>query len=58
MPRLTADATCHHDEPDGYMAWSQWAAKMARMHEQKRCPVCGLWKVWGPNKIAGAGDAQ
>ena len=38
---------CEHTPcPDGYLDWHAWAEKMAREHEQKPCPVCGLWKIW------------
>jgi hypothetical protein len=37
----------HDDvEPRGYVAWHEWAEEMSKTHVQKRCPGCGLFKIW------------
>lgn len=38
----------HDDGPRGYIAWHEWAAEKRKTHRQKRCPVCGLYKIWVP----------
>ena len=39
--------TCRHTPcPTGLTTWRLWAKKKAWTHQQQRCPVCGLWKVW------------
>lgn len=38
----------HTEAPDSYLAWQEWAAKMAETHEQEKCPGCGLFKIWRP----------
>lgn len=37
--------------PREYTTWLEWAEGMARTHRQKRCPVCGLWKLWVPKDL-------
>jgi hypothetical protein len=40
---------CHHTPcPASYLAWHDWAARMARTHRQLRCPTCGRWEIWVP----------
>jgi hypothetical protein len=36
----------HAPAPTGYLEWHAWADKKATTHRQRRCPGCGLWKVW------------
>lgn len=36
----------HTPQPEGYLAWHEWAEKKSRRHYQVRCPHCGLYKVW------------
>lgn len=38
----------HTPSPDGYLAWHDWAGKMARTHRQERCAGCGRWAIWVP----------
>lgn len=38
----------HPDMPEGYIARSEWARKMAKTHKQVQCLVCGLWGIWEP----------
>lgn len=38
-------------QPGGYLAWHDWAAKMARTHNQERCSGCGLFQIWVPRGI-------
>lgn len=46
--RSCPNAAQHTPEPDGYLGWHAWAAKMSRKHRQVRCPECGLWAIWVP----------
>lgn len=43
--------TCVHpyeeSEPNGYVAWHEWAPKYGKTHKQKRCPKCGIL-LWQP----------
>jgi hypothetical protein len=53
MSRKPAAQLCpneagHTPQPRGYVAWHEWAEKMAETHKQERCPSCGLWEVWVP----------
>lgn len=36
----------HTGAPAGYPAWHEWAQQLARTHKQRRCPGCGLFKLW------------
>lgn len=36
--------------PSDYTGWHEWAEKMGKTHVQKRCPKCGLWKIWIPKR--------
>lgn len=31
-------------EPQGYVAWHEWAEKKSKTHDQEQCPLCGLWR--------------
>jgi hypothetical protein len=42
------------EQPEGYVAWDEWAEKKSRTHHQERCPGCGRFSVW---KL-GAGDGE
>jgi hypothetical protein len=35
-------------EPEGYLAWHEWARRKNKTHRSTRCPGCGLYKVWKP----------
>lgn len=53
LAALPEEKGCPHADrhaiaPEGYIAWHSWAARMAKTHTQKRCPGCGLWKIWIP----------
>jgi hypothetical protein len=37
-------------EPEGYIEWHAWARKQGRTHKQKKCPGCGLFKIWVPRE--------
>lgn len=45
FPRL-----CHilrmKDEPDGYIAWHEWAEKKLKRFKQVKCKSCGLFHNW------------
>ena len=36
----------HTLQPEGYLAWHDWAEKMTKTHKQVRCPVCTLYEIW------------
>jgi hypothetical protein len=38
----------HAWQPEGYIAWHSWAADMAKTHDQRKCPGCGLYQIWEP----------
>lgn len=60
--RESPAATCRHcgrpgsgyrREPDGYVAWFDFAAAMTRKgYAQERCPGCGRFTVWVKQKVA------
>lgn len=41
-------ANHHPDEPEGYLAWFDWAKKMSVKHRQDKCPGCGRLAIWVP----------
>ena len=43
---VIVEPACFHIEPQGYLGWCFWAQKKAQTHRQRRCPTCGLWKIW------------
>lgn len=38
----------HTDQPEGYIAWHWWAAKMSQTHKQRKCKGCGQYVIWEP----------
>jgi hypothetical protein len=42
----------HTYGPSTAAAWREWAAEMARTHDNERCPDCGLWVIWRPRTQA------
>lgn len=48
------EAAQHTPAPVGYLAWHEWAGTMQRTHGQRKCPGCGLFKIWYPRTFAGA----
>ena len=40
------NASNHTPQPEGYLQWHAWAARMIKSHKQTKCPSCGLWKIW------------
>jgi len=51
-----AMSKCEHlhtpvpEESASYLGWHAWADKMSKAHNQKKCPACGLWKIWVPKQ--------
>jgi hypothetical protein len=52
---VSAAGSCRHcgrkgrfypAQPEGYVAWFDWAEKKGRTHEQHRCPGCGRLSIW------------
>jgi hypothetical protein len=37
---------------EGYIARQAWAEQMMKTHRQRRCPGCGLYKIWVPKEEA------
>lgn len=33
-------------EPQGYVAWMEWAEKKSRRYRQTQCPTCGRFSIW------------
>ncbi len=52
--RSTCPGRTNH-EPASYLAWHEWAARMAKSHTQHRCPGCGYWRVWRPRESSSTG---
>ncbi len=48
------NATAHEPQPTGYVAWHQWAGRMAQTHKQRKCDGCGLHNIWTPFRTAKA----
>jgi hypothetical protein len=42
----------HTPQPSGYLAWHDWARRMAKTHRQKRCKGCNLYAIWVPKTTA------
>jgi hypothetical protein len=36
--------------PDGYVERSEWAERRLKTHKQRKCPGCGLYRIWVPKK--------
>jgi hypothetical protein len=37
----------HTEQPAGYIQWHEWAEKRYEEgYRQKKCPGCGLYKIW------------
>lgn len=45
-------ACSHHtpNQPEGYLQWHSWAARMSKTHRQIRCEGCGLFQIWVPKQ--------
>ncbi len=38
---------CNHEkQPEGYIAWHEWAEKKAKTHRQIKCKHCGKFVIW------------
>lgn len=44
------NAAQHTPQPDGYLAWHEWADKKSKTHYQIKCPGCDLYAIWVPKK--------
>lgn len=38
-------------QPDGYIAWHEWAGRKSRTHHQIRCKGCGRYEIWIPGVV-------
>jgi hypothetical protein len=52
---VQGDAECpngdnHTECPGGYTDWHEWAARMHKTHTQRKCPGCGLYRIWVKRK--------
>lgn len=50
---------CPHFEdhtpcPEGYIQWHAWAGRMSKTHKARKCPGCGLYKIWEPKRPRGS----
>lgn len=32
--------------PQGYVAWHEWAERMAQRYDCEQCRNCGRWTIW------------
>lgn len=39
----------HTKQPEGYLAWHEWAEKKSKTHHQVKCDGCGLFAIWKKN---------
>lgn len=39
------------NQPKGYLAWHEWAARMARTQHQVVCSGCGRYEIWVPGRV-------
>jgi hypothetical protein len=47
QPAECSQSELHYpDEPSGYLERHAWAEEMTKTHVQRRCPGCGMWRVW------------
>ena len=58
LERVCPDRRHHTPRPHGYVAHGEWMDRMAKTHQQRQCPTCGLWTWWvrefaGPAPKAG-----
>lgn len=53
-PKVENHTAC----PSGYIAWHEWADRMAKTHHQVRCPDCGLYAIWVPGAAADADRSE
>lgn len=40
-------------EPQGYVAWHEWAERKCKTHVQEKCADCGRWAIWRPRRRRG-----
>ena len=41
-PNASQHTPCSED----YIGWHSWARQMSYGLKQRKCPECGLWKIW------------
>lgn len=52
-PEDCPDIANHTQGPSGsYVAWHEWAERMAQTHRQSRCPTCGYYAIWTPKETS------
>jgi hypothetical protein len=55
---LTLRGSCkniqqHTPCPESYLGWHAWAEKQSKTHTQLKCPACGRYEIWAPNRKRG-----
>lgn len=45
-------------QPNGYLAWHDWAADMSRTHHQIRCNGCGRYEIWVLGYVEPDGESE
>ena len=46
QPQPCSNEAAHTEGPKGYVEWHEWADEMIKTHDQTKCAVCGLYKIW------------
>jgi hypothetical protein len=52
------EAAHNDDGPRDYMSRAEWAENKLKTHDQKQCPGCGLWLIWGPKVDAALTETE
>jgi hypothetical protein len=50
QPAVCPNEDLHTTHPQGYVAFADWADEKSKTHHQVKCPGCGLYAIWVPNK--------
>lgn len=45
-----SQAHLHTPAPTGYIQWHEWAEGKSKTHRQRKCPGCGLYRIWEPKE--------
>lgn len=51
-PKEGVPCVRYPDEPEGYIAWAEWAEKKGKKHFQELCIEHGLYHVWTARRNA------
>lgn len=53
-PPESPDCELHTPMPSGYVARSDWADRMMKTHDVRKCRGCGKYQVWEPKPRRGS----